>query len=321
LKNKRGIIFCDPVAPTGHLTINKFYIDTLSSLNDTFYVSNTMLKHFNHKVHCISFNADFLKKGRFAHWLYTLFISLKCMRHAKNAGHIVYFLSYDIGNLFILTFWARLSKVKIVVFEHNTVPGNSKAKQLLQRLCVTKNLFRLCYTGKMANQFIGNTFLIPHPILINKSLSKDVDLDFLTLKKKYNTVVFCPSASASVDKVIDLASKMLDVLFVFKSEKINPNNNIYTQKYFDNYNFFIENADFIYLPIESDDRVSGPLFEAICANKKVLVDTTDFGITSMELFPDNVQFVEDKWQKASLTFNVEVYNQSIVSQLKRLFCE
>ena len=112
----KKIVFLDPVSPRGHVSLNRFYLELFVTQTVILVVSNG-LEHFYSDICKVkTFNANFLVKGRFFHFLSTLIISLKTVvSSAFKKNHLVVLLSYDITNLFIISYAAKLLKVELIL--------------------------------------------------------------------------------------------------------------------------------------------------------------------------------------------------------------
>jgi hypothetical protein len=309
-----GVVFSDPVAPRGHVKINQFYLNHLASASDYLYVGSDLLKSydtFNMTVNC--FNEKKLSSSRFLHWFYTLLISISSVYRAYRNRSTVVFFSYDISNLFLVTYLAGLLGVKIKVFEHNTAPGQSIFKKVLQNICYNKVLLRFCYTKDISKQFY-NGVEIGHPMtsLVIPTNNRENIFEVTS----FEHVVFCPSASASLERIYELASKNLSALFIVKSISKIKYKNVICQKYFDNYELVLNSCDYVYLPVSGLDRISGPLYEAIAVSKKVIVDRNDFGKQALAMFPMYVQFFDEPWVISSDTFDKDTYNKQVINKLR-----
>lgn len=314
------VVFVDPVSPRGHVSLNRFYLKSFINQTKMLVVANE-LEHFYSDICKVkTFNSSLLVKGRFFHFFSTLIISLKAViSYAFKNDHLIVLLSYDITNLFIISHVAKLLKVKLIVFEHNTLPGRSVNKKILQKLCSNDTL-RLCYTPEAKQEYIAlnkTAVVIPHPLIKemdvvgkNKSLEK--------LINKYERVVFCPSASADVKKLLAHSKKQPKTLFIVKCKQNIDAPNCYTSVFFDEYAWIMEVSDFVYLPISFSGRVSGPMYGAILHSCKVVVDRNKFGKEAYRQFEGMVQYSDEPWIKNKVTFDVNLHNQKIVNKIKKV---
>ncbi|WP_439145977.1 hypothetical protein [Vibrio sp.] len=318
----KNIIYFDPLAPKGHITLNKFYIDNLARAGDEVFVGESIAPHFGNHDGVKAFSECYLTKGRLIHSLSTFLWGFICILHARRKGANVCFLSYDMTNFFILTHVSRLLNVNIYCFEHNTSPRGSNFKNLLQRLC-SKRLIRFCYTENIKSnfEFTEKIKVIPHPLLTNLSKSTDLESDFLSVKSNYRKIIFCPSASADIKKIENAAQRMPDILFVLKSKEVLSSKNIFSKPFFENYNRMMEISDFIYLPLHNCSRVSGPFYEGVCKGKNILLEKNSFGNEIKKEFPEHVQFIEDDFFKKNVKFDIPNYNSQILNSLSKALYE
>ena len=309
--------YFDPLAPKGHLTLNKFYIDNLARAGDLIFVGESIGSYFSNHGEVRTFPEHNLTKGRLIHSIYTFFLGLVCIYIARRKSSNICFLSYDMTNFFALTHIARLFGLKVYSFEHNTSPSGSKIKGVLQSLC-SKKLTRFCYTESIKSEFKfkKNIIVIPHPLLKNLSKKIELEPDFFCIKSNYKNVIFCPSATADMNRVESVAQHMPDTLFVVKSKKILSYKNLYIKPFFENYDKMMEIADFVYLPLNDCSRVSGPFFEGVCKGKNILLEKNRFGYEMKKQFPDHVQFIKDVFIKRTAKFDITSYNNRIISLLK-----
>lgn len=218
-------------------------------------------------------------------------------------------------NLFLISYISKLLKIDLYTFEHNTIPEDGFFKSLLQRMCL-KNVSRICYTPKAVDVFkkIGQRALyIPHPaIKLNVIKNNDNELDAC-----YKKMVFCPSGSSDLELIKLKAKEHSDFLFVVKSNEKIKIKNVLVKRYFNNYGFLIENADFVYLPVSFSSRVSGPFFEALAHSKIIIVNDNDFGRFVKSKYPNNVCFVNEHWFGKSNYYNDEDHNNLISNEIKK----
>lgn len=313
------VVFVDPVSPRGHVSLNRFYLKSFFKQTEILVVAKE-LEHFYSDICKVNtFNGSFLVKGRLLHFLSTLTISLKVIfSYAFKKDHLIVLLSYDITNFFIISHIAKLLKVELIVFEHNTLPGRSVNKKILQKLCPNNSL-RLCYTIKAKQEYIALNklaVLIPHPLIREIDVnSKNKNIERLI--NKYERVVFCPSASADVKKVIAHARTKPKFLFIVKCKQSIDASNCFTSAFFDEYDWIMEVSDFVYLPISFSGRVSGPMYGAILHSCKVVVDRNEFGKEAFNQFEGMVQYSDEPWIENKIPFNVNLYNKTIVNKIKK----
>jgi len=318
------IIAIDALSPKGHITINDFYLNSMGLNVAMFVIGSSIFSKYNKIENRVEFDDSFLKRGRVIHLLFTLCLVLKYLVIAKVKGiDKVVLFSYDIGNVFILSYVSKILGIKLYLFEHNTIPGEHWAKRWLQRLVLKSTVVRFCYTKSALDEFDKlnqSCLFLEHPILENVSFDQLSDT-FLDKASQFEYIAFCPSANADVDKIIAFCDLHQNVLFVVKTNLKIKKSNCITKAFFENYNAIMKVSDFIYLPVNLKSRVSGPLFEAMFYGKKIIVELNDFGIFAAGRFNGNVQFSSGEWSVSTRKFDVLSYNNIIKNQLNKTLFE
>jgi len=310
------VTFIDPVSPRGHVSINKFYINALKETKNNLIVSSELSDLYNGVCQVNTFSPQRLKKGRLLHSVYTFCISLNAIiaEWRKNNSKIV-FLSYDITNFFLLSFVAKILKIELIAFEHNTSPANSKFKQILQKLCL-QNVKRICFSRQIQRQYEAiniDATIIEHPI-INENEKVNTPVKLESLSSNFEHIVFCPSGSADLSELEKFCKEYPHFLFIVKS-KVNLNStNCYTASFFEDYDWIMSKASFVYLPINIVGRVSGPLFGGIYHSCKVVVNRNEFGFFCHQQFGELVQYSDQYWVTNEEKFDVLKYNNLVASK-------
>jgi hypothetical protein len=315
----RKVVFLDPVSPRGHVSLNRFYIKSFLNQTEELVVSDELTHFYSDICEVKTIKGRFLRKGRTFHFFYTLMVSLNTLfRHSFKKNHSIVLLSYDITNLFIISHLAKILKIELIVFEHNTLPGSSIFKKTLQKIC-SNHVLRFCYTPRAKKEYISlnnKAVVIPHPLIKEEAVfSKNKKLDKLI--NQYEYVVFCPSASADITKLLVHTKAQPQALFIVKSNQNIDFPNCYTSTFFEEYDWIMEVSDFVYLPINFSGRVSGPMYGAILHSCKVVVDRNDFGKEAHKQFEGMIQYSDEPWIKNQVTFNVSLYNDGIVKKIKK----
>lgn len=315
-------VFYEGMSPRGHVELTKFYINSLKQLDAKVFIGSSLMEHYINNEQVIPFDDTYLLKGKNFSRLFFIINTLKVFLYCWRKGiKKVVVLSYNANVMFLLMWVANLTGLKVFCFEHNTVPGTSKIKRVLQKLCTSK-LIRLCYTPQVLSYYekLDSTGIyIPHPLLnINRNHLVS-SCDFLKGLIKDRLIVFCPSGQSKIERVIKQAQANPDVYFIVKTQKKINLKNVKTERFFNNYYGVLNACDIVYLPIDFDYRVSGPFYEAVAFNKPILFDGEG-------LFQDyaKVKFSEQIINSFSKRINFEgvrseEYNEDIKKRLFRAF--
>lgn len=310
------VVFLDPVSPRGHVSINKFFIETLKVREKRLVVSSELSSLYREICNVDTFQEQWLKKGRFLHSYFTFIICLSAIfGEWKKGNSKIIFLSYDITNFFLLSFIGKILKIKLITFEHNTSPGNSKFKKILQKLCL-KNVKRICFSKQIQRQYKAlniDTTIIEHPI-INESEKINNPVHLESLSRGFEHIVFCPSASADLSELKLFCQKYPRFLFIVKSKKNFNFTNCYASNFFEEYDWIMSKSSFVYLPINIEGRVSGPLFGGIYHSCKIIVNRNEFGQFCHDQFDNLVQYSDVEWVTNKENFNVIEYNQMVINK-------
>jgi hypothetical protein len=325
---KLGVV--DPLSPGGHVSLNAFYLESLGASLAGLVMSEEMSQRLAPRAGGKPFDARPLSRGRLIHALYSLYVTLRSVLsfRVRNIRCVVV-LSYDLLVLPFLSLVARLVGVQLVVFEHNTIPFESALKIRVQRLGNPKVVHRVCFREDVARAYreIGqDAHWIPHPILSNRTSIRGEDEEINDRRRDFEGIVFCPSASARQDRILELAAAHPEILFVVKSRHAAEAENCIFREYFDCYDWVMENADYVYLPSDLEWKVSGPFFEALRVGKRIIVDPSGFGWFAKQQFPASVSFASQDLMIASgdvgidhdINRDINDYNEDVKARLLEL---
>lgn len=328
-----NVVVVEGLSPDGHTLINNFYLKSIHESVSRVYIGISLKKYYSDIENVVFFDdCGIFHSSRVRRLISFLGNSFSMLISARRlAAKTVLFLSYDPMGFFLVVYFARFLGLKIYAFEHNTIPTN-RSKMLCQRLSFSW-LYRICYRKAVVNLYQrlgGQAILIPHPI-VNRVTSTDLSYSslpkrYFDLKKRHRFSVLCPSGSASVDRVFEVAKKHSDVLFFVKAHYDPGFSNVVVAPFFDHYFDLVSFVDFFYLPFGDTQkkflRVSGPFFEAIGANKKVILEQGAYLDNFKGTFPDNILESDDQWDFDPIVnhpFDVDSYNHDIALRLKELF--
>lgn len=266
--NKSAII--DLQCPLGHINLINFYIKNFRKDFNYIILNKEIKKYINNKN--INF---FLYRGNI---FLRLFFFLKVYNYLiSNNVNKILFLSYDIKIFFLISFFLKLKKVKVIIIEHDTLNPQKKFDFILNKL-VNKLVIRLVYTKEklyfVKRYFSSIVKIIDHPIIKdNKKFNK------LYLKKKINfktskKIILVPSRFNIDFKLLyNFINNHRNIQFLVLSKKVKILDNvIYIKNIRDN---IIKKIDAIYLPLDNNVyryRVSSWLYKAIAYNKKIILD-------------------------------------------------
>ncbi|MGY0215747.1 hypothetical protein ACWJJH_00010 [Endozoicomonadaceae bacterium StTr2] len=320
MSNKIKIGLIDAIAPKGHHTINKFYLDVLYDLVEVSYFGENFQPKKNQERKVQHFKDSLLYKGRLLHFLTSFLFTAKYLIELKRREcFTAILLSYDVLNLFLIGIVAKILKIRLITFEHNTVPTKKVSiKYIFQYIC-SKSIQRICYTKEAQKTYIlmgKKAHHIEHPVLSQKDKKHhNEDLEF---SEKFKGIIFCPSASSDLRNIINLAERNKNYLFLVKTQEKTNLANIKCKFFFENYNQLISVSDFIYLPINFENRVSGPFYEALEKSKTIIVDKNKFGLQMKKKYNDFVIYSDEKLLKKTIKFNAQNHNSSINNKLREI---
>tara|TARA_B100000212_G_scaffold135890_1_gene102250 strand:- start:11386 stop:12387 length:1002 start_codon:yes stop_codon:yes gene_type:complete len=329
-KNEDNIVLIEGMSPKGHILFNRFLIKILNNKKITAVLGSSIYKSYEQlDIDLIKFDDSFQFSNRIILTTGFLKISLKTLFDSKKNGvKKIYFLSYDLIALPIISFIALLLDLEIFVFEHNTIP-NKFLKKVFQYFNFGK-VTRICFTPSAVEIFRNinqKTISVNHPIL-NHKITSEENLSYQTLKikkklKTYEIVIFCPSGQSSIIDIEEKAKSYKNMLFIAKSDQRSDLENLITENYFQDYSYVMSLSDFIYLPFDYGSRISGPFFEAIFFNKKSILSNNIFRHFTLKEFNEFVLKEEDDWNDFSKLknkkFDLKKYNRKSKIQLVKIF--
>ena len=317
------IVLIEGMSPRGHTQFNKYYIKSLSPYINKVYVGESLFNSYKNLAKVSFFDDKHLFKYRLVISISFLINTLKIIyKSKKNGTKYIILLSYDVSSLFIVVYFSKLFNMKLFVFEHNTVPTKGMHKKILQFICFDW-VHRICYTPRAVEIYKSlnqKSKYIPLPIPIKEDFENKLNKSLTLNNKEFDFVVFCPSSSASMNKVIEKAELYKNILFIIKTKIIINLDNVVTKQYFENYEDIIESVDFFYLPVSLDSRVSGPFFEAIGAGKKVILSKGYFYDYAKKEFKQYILCDEDDWNFSTskmVEMDIDKYNTDIINNIKK----
>ena len=320
----KKVSFIEGVSPRGHININRFYITELGDSISTIYVGNSLSYSYKDIDKVEFFDDNNLLRSRLFRAMGFVWNTWKLIYKVKsNKINTVCLLSYDPLLLFLVVYFSRLMGIRLYTFEHNTVPVSGWHKYFLQYICF-RWVKRICYTPKAVKMYKNmgqKAIYIPHPIIYKEpEVSDKLIKDFSCYRKKYKIIVFCPSASASIDTLLLKAKEHSNILFIIKTKQIIKLNNVIAMPYFEDYATLSNLVDFFYLPVSlSESRVSGPFFEAIGVGKKIILQKGSFYDYAKQYFENYIYLDKESWEfdkDIKEVINIKNYNNKIISKLK-----
>lgn len=317
-------LYVECIPNVGHTKINEFYISCLENKLDTVYIEKITYPLYKKKENIHPLNVATQHPLRVIRGLFFLIATLKCIKIAKKSKiPTICFLSYDFLFFPITVIIAKLCGIRLFAFEHNTAP-NSKLKKIIQSLCFT-GVTRICFTPKNVELFqkcLGKAIYIPHPICSKNPATHPVPDEIATNKHRYKYIVFCPSGSTCHQRLSDQCRSYPDILFIIKTLKEIDLPNTISKPFFENYDALMHHADFIYIPINNNLKVSGPFYEAIGENKHIILNNSYFYDYSKSLFPNLVHNDEQNFNLLEIKTNkidIAEYNNTIKKEFCALF--
>lgn len=319
------IAFIEGCSPKGHVTLNNFYLKELEPNTRFTFIGKSLKNDYLSLKNISYFDDSSLKKSRFIHAMTfcknSLAILLKLKRN--NVSNVC-FLSYDLATFFIVCLFARLLSVKLFTFEHNTVPGNKKTKHILHKLCIN-NVVHICYTSQAKQKFNllnKKAVFIPHPAIIQKVSGSSSNSETKKFFNNNKMTVFCPSASSDIKLIEQRINSHPDIQFIIKSPKSFAQENVIAKKLYNDYWDILQNCNFVYLPINIEDRVSGPFYEALASGKQIILSESQFYHYANKKFTGSIILDTEAWKlppQKNNSFDHESYNNSIVKSLESVF--
>ncbi|MCZ4336720.1 hypothetical protein [Shewanella colwelliana] len=314
------IIVFEGVSPRGHVEFNREYLKYLGGRVLDFYVGKSIEQSYSNVQHN-SFNDYYVFKGRLLHAVGFLLqlISVLLSANRRKCKH-VFLLSYDISTMCLGAYLAKFLGIKITTVEHNTLPV-TLLKRCLVRLS-PNNVTYICLMPSAAKllEGLGKEALYIDLPIIKREATSVID----EKNHNYKGVVFCPSSSGNFTLIEKRASQNPNILFNVKGDNKSKLNNLVCTKYFEDYYKSMAECDFVYLPVNFDYRVSGPLYEAIGLNKTVIISQCDFAQYAKQLFGESVNIDNGEFgsyinAKHTGRFNVNSYNENVMSRLNEVF--
>lgn len=317
------MIFVEMMSPRGHVRLNQFYLSKLWEEGDVLLTGASLVGFFD------GFSPVTLEDKPYGSpMLNRLGMLVQILRKLpyKTVNRDICFLSYDLFWFPVISIYLRMCGFKIHVFEHNTTP-TTRLKRYFQRLS-GKTIQHLTYTPFVENFFRTLNLTaktIPHPILRSVPIMKNDGPEIravLGKKKNFNRIIFCPSASVNWEQLEPMVKRYPLYLFVVKSPGKYKLANVITFPYFEAYFEILTLCDYVYIPFNRDDKVSGPFFEAMGFGKTVIMKPNVFGMYAQSKFPSHVVFEDDDWETIeSSTDPIDIlgYNDLIVQNLRMVF--
>lgn len=266
-----GVVVYEGVSPKGHVVFNKEYFNILAGTISAAYIGTSVSKHYDTYPHIV-FDDSFVNKNRLKHAIGFLIQSIKILLQMKrsNSKKLI-LLSYDIVALPFLTLLAKVLFIELYTIEHNTIPVNY-INRFIQKMCF-RNVCRICLTPNSAKVFklLGGKSRYINLPLVKLNRAKNFP-DKKRRSSPNRPFVFCPSINSDLKVIYDVAAANKDLDFLVKSEGNSLNlPNVKCVTYFNNYLELMESCEIVFIPYQLAYRVSGPLFEAVSLNKKVLL--------------------------------------------------
>lgn len=316
LQNSQKVCFFEGMSPKGHINLTKHYLQIFKETGEL-YVGESLRGFYSDTENVHFFKDGWGLRNKYFSILSFVFNSLKVLWKCKKQNvHRVIFLSYNANVMFVISWVAYLLKIKVYCFEHNTVPekASSFLKRNAQRLC-SERLTRLCYMPSIVELYRDlnqSAIYVPHPAI---NVELDLNKSPIQTQKNFRLTVFCPSGHNNVDRIELLAKRNVNILFIIKSKSSTSTNNVISKSFFEDYYEVMAACDVVFLPIKFDFRVSGPFFEALRLNKKVIVDDCEFGNYVKNEFPSHVikDFSDSREPR---NFDFVAYNKRIEESLK-----
>ena len=309
------MIFIDMMTPVGHVRLNRFYLSHVWCKGDVLVTGEKLQGAF--AEYSVRLVPDF-RKGI----LNRAIVAIMLLRQlAKLPDRKVCFLSYDLLFMPLVVFCLSILGKTIFVFEHNTAP-TTRAKRIFQKL-MGRRVRHFVYAPHISRVFSElqlNYVTISHPILLGAvgGASGAGELDLIREKaSRCQSIVFAPSGTSNPEDIAQFAAQHLDKFFVVKTAVSMGAENIFCASRFEDYIEIMHKCDFVYIPFSRVDKVSGPFFEAIGLNKRIILTRDAFGIYGKTEFPDLVRFADEGFDCFSegARIDVDQFNGDIVRKL------
>lgn len=313
-------LFIDMMCPSGHITINQFYLKNLASVDDVLICGHHHEGYFPHVRHLpVVFLKDFRTLPR------RLMLAQKIFRLIRKLKPTtVVFLSYDLFTVPRLSKYCESVGVPVYMFEHNTVPTNPVKVTWQQYM--GRHPVHMVYTDYMNAFFeiLGlRTLYVPHPLLsyLAQGGVDSFEVTEILARSHPRPVVFAPSGSCALSNFLRLVESLPDLYFVIKSNEKITLENLFVKPHFNDYRDIIELSDFVWVPFNRADKVSGVAFDALAFGKKVLVEKNTFGQFLKTAFPSNVFFDFNCALSANHPKGTDIatYNSGVIEKLRSVF--
>ena len=308
------IFFIDMMSVRGHLNLNNFYLQRLTSCKPVLYISEDLKEKFPEVFTC-SIGKMPCRSGILDRFMTALrVISIL----ARQRPYQVVFLSYDLLTFPVISYVADILGTKVLCFEHNTAP-RTRSKQFLHRIMSSrvKCLVYATHILPLYEKAAINATYVPHPCvrLEQESGGESEWSEIIEANgHRFDKVAFCPSASVSLELITQVADQYSDTLFVCKSTRSSTRSNIECRSYFESYGEALRDCDFVCVLFPFDHKVSGPAFESIAMGRPVMVLKNAFGKYMKSLFPDAVFFPGESVPSEFVT-SVNQYNKLIICKI------
>lgn len=268
------IALVDLQSPLGHLGIINFYTKNLKK-NITYIFLNKKIRPYikQKNINFFSYQKNF--------FLRFLNLIVLCNYLISKDVKKILFLSYEIKFFFLISFYLRYKKIKLFLFEYDTLNLKRKFDFFFNKL-IDRSAIRLVYTKNqysfVKNFFRTDCYITNHPIIkdykcLNKLYSKKY-IDLNNFRKNYKGIILIPSRfNINFSRLFYFIEKNNNFLFIILSKKIQTlKNTIFIENIREN---IIKKVDAIYLPL--DDliyryRVSSWIYKGILYNKKIILD-------------------------------------------------
>ena len=314
------MIFVEMMPLWGHIRINNFYINNLSTSGDKLLIGKGLYKSysFENKYEINENFNNLWERFKGAIKLLKLILSFK--------DKDVIFLSYDLIFFPIISLFLRFLSIRIICIEHNTVPVNT-IKKIFQKIS-GRNVMHITYTPYISDIFKKinlSSVSIPHP-LIEPEFSINISKEVYLIKKlsmKYKKVIFCPSGSSKKSDLETVINKNKNCFFVGKMDGISLENYVRFAK-IECYREVLDASDCIYISFPFDEKVSGPFYETMALGRIAVVNSGVFADFCKKKFPLNAyEYRDDIFDIVSRDNVIEVqeYNKRIISSFKKLICK
>ena len=314
------------VSPKGHVTINNYFLSCIITHINTIYVGHSVASGYKDFEETKVFSDSLFLKGRIIHSIMACLYGLMLVSKLKiqNTKTVV-FLSYDISCFFLISWYCKLLSLRVITFEHNTVPRSDRKGYLFHRL-VSSSVVRLCFSKTSINEYkklSKAAIFVEHPILENIFIEDDNEYqEIISYSSNYESTVFCPSASSNFDEIIDFAKKNPNFLVISKGKlEVKGVENLRCFPRFNCYKLLMKKSDFIFIPVDFYGRVSGPMYESLRYSKSVILLNNHYGRECKEAFGEHIILIDEPFIKSEKAFNYTSHNNGIEKVLRGLIID